>query len=364
MIPVTGHIYTIGRLDRSSEGLILITNDGDLANELTHPRFGVEKTYSVRVAGQPTFDQLKPLTSGIRLADGVARAARVSVKKRRPHATDLEIVLREGRNREIRRVLAAIGHKVLALRRIAVGTLRLADLPSGAHRRLTADEVEALRVSVREGPGRPETSRRSRSPAPRPRVSVRESSNRSEASRRSRSPAPRPRVSVRESSNRSEAGRARTASRAPLPGKGTRRRKRLGGKSSSPPRRPAKQGEPAPSSRSRSAAGRRPRRGDVPGGGRPPKAPSPPLTDPRRTALRAVSSRLGESSDVACRAHTSARRVSEGLPRQRPSARRVSEGLPHSLVARLCEPSDVTCRASLSARRVSEGYSSSPTRKL
>jgi 23S rRNA pseudouridine2605 synthase len=138
-------IYTVGRLDKSSEGLILVTNDGDLANRLTHPRFGVDKTYLVRVVGQPTQHQLDQLRRGIRLAEGWARVAELRVRKSLEHCTDLEIVLREGRNREVRRVMAALGHKVILLRRIAIGAVRLGDLPVGAHRELSRAEIQALR---------------------------------------------------------------------------------------------------------------------------------------------------------------------------------------------------------------------------
>ena len=114
-------LYPIGRLDLGSEGLILVTNDGDLANRLTHPRYGVEKTYRIQVAGHPDRDVLKQLREGVRLAEGVARVARVKVAGKHKDSTILEMVLKEGRNREIRRMLAQVGHKVLRLVRIAVG---------------------------------------------------------------------------------------------------------------------------------------------------------------------------------------------------------------------------------------------------
>lgn len=147
LIPTTERIYSVGRLDKSSEGLILLTNDGDLAQRLTHPRHGVTKTYLVRVAGQPTQEQLNQLLSGVRLAEGIARVAAVRLKKAHKNYSELEMVLDEGRNREIRRVLAAIGHKVVNLKRIAIGPLRLGDLPSGASRRLERREVAALRAA-------------------------------------------------------------------------------------------------------------------------------------------------------------------------------------------------------------------------
>jgi 23S rRNA pseudouridine2605 synthase len=141
-------LFTIGRLDLHSEGLILVTNDGELANRLTHPRYGVRKTYRVVVAGSPTREVLDKLLRGVHLAEGFARAERLEIRSHHKESTVLEMVLREGKNREIRRILARVGHKVLRLTRIAVGPVRLGSLPTGAVRRLTADEVKALK---REG---------------------------------------------------------------------------------------------------------------------------------------------------------------------------------------------------------------------
>ncbi len=146
-------LYAVGRLDQSSEGLILVTNDGTLANQVTHPRYGVSKTYQVLVAGTPSPEALERLLSGIHLAEGVARVDRLEVKAQHAKSTQLEMVLSEGRNREIRRLLARVGHKVLRLRRIAVGGLKLKDLKPGESRRLTTEEVEKLRNSVRETDG-------------------------------------------------------------------------------------------------------------------------------------------------------------------------------------------------------------------
>jgi 23S rRNA pseudouridine2605 synthase len=141
-------LFTVGRLDRASEGLIIVTNDGHLANQLTHPRYGVDKTYAVCVAGHPTWDQLNQLRTGIHLAEGFVKVAALEVKRRNKQSTDLEIVLNEGRNREIRRLLARVGHKVLRLRRIAVGPVRLGELPVAAYRRLTSEEVHKLEAGV------------------------------------------------------------------------------------------------------------------------------------------------------------------------------------------------------------------------
>ena len=150
-------LFTIGRLDMHSDGLILVTNDGDLANRLTHPRYGVGKTYRVVVAGRPERDVLDKLRQGVHLAEGIARAERVEVKSRHGASTVLEMVLREGKNREIRRILARVGHKVLRLTRIAVGPVRLGSLPVGGVRALSHSEIEALRreamvAAVRRSP--------------------------------------------------------------------------------------------------------------------------------------------------------------------------------------------------------------------
>ena len=142
-------LFPIGRLDRTSEGLILLTNDGELANQLTHPRYGVSKTYQVAVAGRPKPEELEMLRKGVHLSEGVARVESVKVTKRLRQSTVLEIVLCEGRNREIRRLLARVGHKVLRLKRIAQGTVRLGNLPTGDFRRLTPSEVDQLRQASR-----------------------------------------------------------------------------------------------------------------------------------------------------------------------------------------------------------------------
>src|SRR3954470_6438732 len=144
LVPTEERVFAVGRLDRSSEGLIVVTNDGEFANRITHPRYGVEKTYLVRVAGAPDQRQLARLKKGVHLAEGFARAQSIIVKKKHGQSTDLVVVLNEGRNREIRRILARVGHKVLALKRIAVGNVKLADLPVGAWRKLMPAEVEGL----------------------------------------------------------------------------------------------------------------------------------------------------------------------------------------------------------------------------
>jgi 23S rRNA pseudouridine2605 synthase len=138
-------VYTVGRLDEDSEGLLLLTNDGDLANKLMHPRYGVEKTYWVQTAGTPTRDDLQKLIQGVWLSDGHVKARRVKRLKSQGESTWLEIVLSEGKNREVRRMLAKLGHKVMRLRRVALGPVHLGRLRKGKSRPLHRDELARLR---------------------------------------------------------------------------------------------------------------------------------------------------------------------------------------------------------------------------
>ncbi|WP_197525867.1 pseudouridine synthase [Pseudobythopirellula maris] len=143
--PEIGRVFNVGRLDMASEGLILLTNDGELANRLTHPRYEVEKVYHVQVAGVPTQETLAELRRGVYLAEGKAHFVDAKVKGRKKNGSILELVLDEGRNREIRRVLARVGHKVQRLTRVAVGAVKLGQLPKGAYRELTPEEIKSLR---------------------------------------------------------------------------------------------------------------------------------------------------------------------------------------------------------------------------
>lgn len=145
LVPGERRLFAIGRLDRMSEGLILVTNDGDLANLLAHPRYGVEKKYLVQVAGVPSPDLLEQLRRGVRLAEGEVHAKRVSIRSQHKQSAVLEMVLDEGKNREIRRMLARLGHKVHQLKRVAVGGLSLGNLLPGQWRQLAWSEVETLR---------------------------------------------------------------------------------------------------------------------------------------------------------------------------------------------------------------------------
>ncbi len=144
-------LFTVGRLDMASDGLMLVTNDGELANRLTHPRYEVEKTYLVQVAGRPDTSILQQLRQGVQLAEAFVKVERITFRRRHKQSSILEMVLAEGRNREIRRMLARVGHKVQRLTRIAIGPLRLGQLPVGTHRQLLANEIKALRKLAFDG---------------------------------------------------------------------------------------------------------------------------------------------------------------------------------------------------------------------
>jgi 23S rRNA pseudouridine2605 synthase len=142
--PTPERLFTVGRLDLDSEGLILLTNDGDMANQLMHPRYGVEKTYEVLVAGSPSPETMEQLRRGVPLSEGLARPRSVEIVRPHKQSTLLRMVLGEGKNREVRRVLAKVGHKVMSLRRVAIGGLKAFDLPAGAYRKLRPEEVKRL----------------------------------------------------------------------------------------------------------------------------------------------------------------------------------------------------------------------------
>jgi 23S rRNA pseudouridine2605 synthase len=145
---VEQRVYTVGRLDEASDGLLLMTNDGDLAQGLMNPRYGVPKTYYVLVAGRPTDDDLQKLLDGVWLSDGKVRAKSVKRFKGQGNGTWLRVVLTEGKNREVRRMLAKLDHKVMRLKRIAIGPVKLDKLPKGKARRVNEEELKGLRAFV------------------------------------------------------------------------------------------------------------------------------------------------------------------------------------------------------------------------
>ena len=144
LVRTSARLYPVGRLDADSTGLILLTNDGPLAHRLTHPSFEVAKTYRATLAGVPISDaQIRALRHGVRLDDGPTAPARVRRVGSRADNV-IEITIHEGRNRQVRRMAEAVGHRVTSLTRVAFGPLALGDLPSGVARRLSPAEVTAL----------------------------------------------------------------------------------------------------------------------------------------------------------------------------------------------------------------------------
>jgi len=148
-VPVT---KPVGRLDLHSEGLLLMTNDGDLALVVTHPRYGIPKTYQALVAGRVSNNQINELTSGIELDDGVAAAVSARVVAAQGDQSMVEIVMAEGRKREIRRMLDAVELSVQRLVRTAIGPIADRTLKPGAYRALTFDEIMALYRMADKGP--------------------------------------------------------------------------------------------------------------------------------------------------------------------------------------------------------------------
>jgi 23S rRNA pseudouridine2605 synthase len=138
-------LYPVGRLDADTTGVILLTNDGELANRLTHPRFEVEKAYRARVEGSVGEPALGRLRRGVRIEHATTAPARVTLLRREPRTTVLELVIHEGRKRQVRRMFEAIGHPVLELVRVRFGPLDIDDLPPGGSRPLEPSEVELLK---------------------------------------------------------------------------------------------------------------------------------------------------------------------------------------------------------------------------
>lgn len=138
-------LFHIGRLDEATEGLLLLTNDGDFANLLMHPSHGVEKTYVARVSGRMEPGTAQALVEGVELGDGPARAVRVAIRTAGSRASIVELVLHEGRKHIVRRMCKAVGHPVEHLVRVRIGDLELGELPSGQWRTLSDREVESLR---------------------------------------------------------------------------------------------------------------------------------------------------------------------------------------------------------------------------
>lgn len=137
-------LYTVGRLDYDSEGLIFVTNDGDFAEKLMHPRYMKNKTYRVLCSGEVTEQDAARLASGILLEDGMTAPAEVTVKRSGKEKSELFLTIHEGKNRQVRRMLAATGHDTLRLCRVSIGNVKLRGLKPGEYRELTREEIEEL----------------------------------------------------------------------------------------------------------------------------------------------------------------------------------------------------------------------------
>jgi 23S rRNA pseudouridine2605 synthase len=144
LVETEARLYPVGRLDADSSGLLLLTNDGELANRLTHPRYEVPKTYLARLRAPISDADLQRLRSGVELDDGLTAPTQVKRRGER----EVEIVLREGRNRQVRRMLEAVGNEVVSLRRVRFGPLGLGGLKEGSSRRLSGDEIARLREAA------------------------------------------------------------------------------------------------------------------------------------------------------------------------------------------------------------------------
>jgi 23S rRNA pseudouridine2605 synthase len=165
LIPSAGtRLFSVGRLDEGSQGLLIVTNDGELAEKLAHPRYQVPRVYRVQVAGVPTPQTLAELRKGIHFTEGKFGLKRTKRLKTHGNSTFLEVELARGQNREIRRLFARVGHKVMWLQRISFGPLKLGDLPVGQFRPLRSEEVRQLQEFVRKI-SRPDAAKRPPKPA-------------------------------------------------------------------------------------------------------------------------------------------------------------------------------------------------------
>ncbi|MCE5335681.1 MAG: rRNA pseudouridine synthase [Desulfobacteraceae bacterium] len=145
LLPDLGaRVFPVGRLDFDAEGLLLLTNDGELGNRLLHPRYGMSKLYEVKVKGRPGSDALDRLRSGVVLEEGATAPATVEVIKELPNAAWLRITLHQGWNRQLKRMGEAVGHPVLKIKRIAYGPVRIGNLRPGEYRALSGDEVRLI----------------------------------------------------------------------------------------------------------------------------------------------------------------------------------------------------------------------------
>ncbi len=142
---ITQRLYTVGRLDAESEGLIIVTNDGDIANKLSHPKFGIKKTYSVEVSKRISSESLVLIKKGVWLSEGKLAPIRIKNVRCSNKRSSFEMVLDEGKNREIRRMLAKVGHKVRSLRRTSIGPIKLdPKIKIGKYRKISKEKIYEL----------------------------------------------------------------------------------------------------------------------------------------------------------------------------------------------------------------------------
>ena len=156
LVPQVPRVFSVGRLDAQTEGLIILTNDGEFANLLTHPSFGIEKEYLAQVEGNPSPQVIRSLRKGVELEDGMTAPAKVSLM----NPSTLKIVIHEGRNRQVRRMCDAVGYPVVRLIRVRIGSISDRRLAPGQYRQLTASEIRSLFVAA--STGRREPSRLAR----------------------------------------------------------------------------------------------------------------------------------------------------------------------------------------------------------
>jgi pseudouridine synthase len=191
LIPHKGHLFSVGRLDADSEGLVVLTNDGDLAQQLSHPRYRHTKTYRVVVKGLPTSDTIQRWENGIHLEEGRTLPCHVKVISGNAKESVLKIVMTEGKKRQIRRVASILGHPVRRLQRVAIGRLTLGELKLGQWRELTDEDVKLMRTPAteirflrRRRPSRPANATAEEPEAPQPRGTGKDDDVRSSRQRR------------------------------------------------------------------------------------------------------------------------------------------------------------------------------------
>ena len=153
LVPYVPGLHPVGRLDKDTSGLLILTNDGDFTEALTHPRHGIRKTYLAEVKGRPTPAAIETLRKGVKLDGTLTQPAQVEILERHKDTTLLAITIREGRNRQVRRMAEAVGNPVVKLERVSIDELTGQDLPAGQFRRLSPQEVTQLLSHAKKGRG-------------------------------------------------------------------------------------------------------------------------------------------------------------------------------------------------------------------